>query len=356
MRQTIMVLDDEPDNVALMAMSLHRALPEADVATFTSPRMALAWCALNDPALCLIDHQMPEMTGLDFLARVRTERRLTGVPVLFLTATADPLLRQQAYAAGATDFVAKPVDVDNVIARCRSHLALRATLKGGGRPVSSFVFEQGLLLHRLARFSGFHDIESVHHMQRVGFMAAIIGEGLGLSSGECDRLAAAAPYHDIGMVGVPEAVLMKQGRYTDAERAAMQTHAEIGYALLKESPVSVLRLAGEIAYGHHERVDGSGYPLGLVGEAIPLAARIVAVADVFDALIHQRPHKQAWAPGDVFAHLRRARGTALDADCVDAFLAAIDPMMEIQMRMAEGAAVPGAPPVGAEIIPFPKAG
>jgi response regulator RpfG family c-di-GMP phosphodiesterase len=195
--------------------------------------------------------------------------------------------------------------------------------------------EQRLILQRLTRMSGYRDEETVDHMRRMAYISQLIAQELGLDRRVCDELLLAAPMHDIGKVGIPDRVLLKPGRLDALERDVMKNHARIGYELLKDSTSGLMQLGAEIAHTHHERWDGAGYPNGASGEAIPLSGRIVAVADVFDALINARHYKKAWALGDAIELLRHERGRHFDPACVNALLRRLDEAMDIQRQYAE---------------------
>ncbi len=349
MPQTVLILDDEPDNVLLIAESLRRQLPEVRPMGFTSAAEAAAWCARNEPDLCLIDYRMPEMSGSDFLRVVRGHDHFRAVPVIMITAQACPALQEEALLAGATDFLGKPINPADVVMRVRNHLRLRI----GGRERRGEIHdlerrlqdaaqravdrEQHNIILQLTRLSGYRDEETATHMLRMASVAVIIAEELGMDGEFREQLRLTAPMHDIGKVGIPDRVLLKPGRLDAVEREIMQGHARIGYDLLKDSTSALMRLGAEIAYSHHEKWNGQGYPNRLAGEAIPLSGRIVAVADVFDALANARPYKHAWTLDDVVGLLRRERGQHFDPACVNALLHRLDDALEIQNQHAEPA-------------------
>jgi response regulator RpfG family c-di-GMP phosphodiesterase len=347
MTQTILVLDDEPDNVLLIEETIKRNLPEVRTVAFTSPQAAVAWCATHEPDLCLIDYKMPGMSGIEFLALVRRQARFDGVPMIMITGQPGSELQQQALNSGATDFLSKPLNVADVVARPRNHLRLREGLRAGRRDMDSFEHEiqegaqrvvdeeQMRIILRLTQLSGYRDEETGDHMRRMAHIAVLIAEDLGLDRHFRETLLLAAPMHDIGKVGIPDRILLKPGKLDAVEWAVMKTHTSIGYDLLKESNSELLRLGAEIAHTHHEKYNGAGYPSGLAGEAIPLAGRVVAVADVFDALVNVRHYKPAWALGDAIDLLRRERGQHFDPACVAALLRRTGEVMDIQKQYAD---------------------
>jgi two-component system response regulator RpfG len=190
-------------------------------------------------------------------------------------------------------------------------------------------------LLRLAKAGEYRDEETGVHVLRMARFSSLIAERLGLSEEERHGIETAAPMHDIGKIGIPDHILLKPGRLDGEEFAIMRTHARIGFEILKDSPSKYLQLGAVIARGHHEKFDGSGYPDGLVGDAIPLAARIVAVADVFDALTSERPYKRAWSIQDALHYLQTEQGRHFDPDCVQAFLTQLDQVLHIRHQLQD---------------------
>ncbi len=247
-----------------------------------------------------------------------------------VTAYGDREVKLRALTVGVTDFLTKPVDYAEAQARCRNLLRLSRHQEALAIHASSLEArvaasvdeirhrEQETLL-RLALAGEYRDETTGYHVERMARYARLIAEGLGLPSEECRTLELAAPMHDIGKIGIPDEILRKPARHTKAETRIMRQHATIGYDILKGSPSKYLQVGSLIALGHHERWDGGGYPHGLVGEAIPLAARITAVADVFDALVSARPYKRAWPVDEAISYVRAETGKQFDPASVDAF-------------------------------------
>lgn len=351
MNQTILLVDDESDNIVLMKETLERKLSAVSTVGFTSPKAALAWCADHEPDLCLIDYKMPEMSGIEFMVRARQNPGFQGIPVVMITGMSPIEIKQVALVSGATEFLSKPIDPADMVARCQNLLALRKSLRDQrdqvdrlGGAVSEAVRgialrEQEVIIRRLVRFSEARDEETGSHMRRMAFLSQMIASETGQNREFSDMLLLAAPMHDIGKVGIPDRILLKPGPLDATEWEVMKTHANIGYEVLKDSDSALLRMGAEIARTHHEKFDGQGYPQGLAGENIPLVGRIVAVADVFDALVNDRPYKKAWAPGDAFDLLRRERGKHFDPVCVDAMLKHIGEVMDIQATFRESRTV-----------------
>ena len=322
----ILLVDDEPRNLALLDAALRRAGHD-ELRQAVDGGDALAQSLAWQPDLVLLDLHMPGTDGFAVL------RALSGeVPIIVLTADVTPEARRSALEAGARDFLTKPLDLVEVQLRVRTQLetrALQRALEEHNRELEARVRERTEdldrarleLLHRLALAGEFRDDDTQDHAERVGRTSASLGRALGLPAPEVETLRRAAPLHDIGKIGVPDAVLLKPGALTPEELAVVRTHTTIGRRLLSGSQSPVLQLAERIALTHHERWDGTGYPAGTAGAETDLAGRIVAVADVFDALVHARPYKPAWPLARGVAELGDQRGRQFDPAVVEAFLA-----------------------------------
>lgn len=330
----IIIIDDNKVNLTLLKV-LARQLPDAQAIEFIDPRQALDWCLQADgqpePDLIVVDYMMPEMDGLSFIRALRADPRRADVPVLMITANHELNLRYEALDSGASDFLTKPVDRVEFLARARNMLALRRGQKALSdraawladevrKATAEIVQREHDTIFRLSRAAEYRDPETGAHVMRMAHYSKLIARNLGQTPEQQDLLFQAAPMHDIGKVGTPDHILLKPGRLTEAEMKVMREHATIGHEILRDSPSPFLQLAAEIAHSHHEKFDGTGYPQGLVGEAIPLAGRIVAIADVFDALTTTRPYKQAWPVEDALRYLHEHRGRHFCPRCLDAFL------------------------------------
>jgi len=329
-RQIVQVIDDNAINLALFKALLGK-LPDCEAQLFDDARAGLAWAQAHRPDLIVLDYMMPGLDGVQLLQTLRLTPGCEELPVLMITADVERDTRYRALEAGATDFLTKPVDRLEFSARARNLLALsraRQSLQQHAHRLADEVREATSALRlreletvlRLSRAAEFRDPETGAHILRMAHYAQLIGRRLGLSETELDLLLHAAPLHDIGKVGIPDHILLKPGKLTPEEFEVMKQHARHGYDILKESSSAYLRAGADIAHGHHEKFDGSGYPQGLVGEAIPLFSRIVAVADVFDALTSQRPYKPAWTLDRASAYIRETSGQHFDPACVEAFL------------------------------------
>jgi len=252
-------------------------------------------------------------------------------------------VRHEALQIGATDFLTKPVDRIEFSARVRNMLNLGSSRKKLADKASWLAEEvkkataaiharEQELLFRMSRAAEFRDPETGAHIQRMAHYSQLIADRLGWSAEDQDLILRAAPMHDIGKIGIPDHILLKPGALTREEFETMKTHAALGYELLKGSESAILQTAASIALSHHEKFDGSGYPSGLVGDAIPLFGRVVTVADVFDALTSERPYKKAWPVERAQALLRESAGTHFDPTCVDAFMSCWDDVLTICER------------------------
>jgi response regulator RpfG family c-di-GMP phosphodiesterase len=343
----ILIVDDEPRNLDLFSHMLSQG---ADVATLTSadPHAALDWCAGNAVDLVLLDYMMPAMDGLAFLGRFRALPGRELVPVIMVTADDDRAVRHAALRQGATDFLTKPADRVELNARVGNLLALRrAQLELGGRAAwlaeevrlatAALAAREREAIHRLSRTAEYRDPETGAHLLRMANYAWLTARALGLPLDECELIRDAAPMHDIGKVGIPDAILLKPGRLTAEEMVVMRRHAQIGADILADGETALLQAAAAIAASHHERYDGAGYPRGLAAAAIPLHGRIVAVADVFDALTSSRPYKSAWSLARAAAHLREGAGSHFDPVCVEALLRDWDAVRAVHQRYQDEA-------------------
>ena len=342
----IVIIDDQAISRKLLEKLVGTIELHAEVRPFADPIEALAWIEGNTPDLVLTDYKMPNLDGVSYTRQFRQMPYCADVPLVMVTCIEDREVRYQALEAGATDFLTKPVDQVECRTRCRNLLTLRhqqQIIKDRNRWLERRVSEatnairtrERETLMRLAKAGEYRDEETGNHVLRMARYSQLIAEELGLSAEETKVIEIAAPMHDIGKIGIPDAILLKPGKHTPDEFAIMKRHTLIGYEILKESPSKYLQMGATIALGHHEKFDGSGYPYGLRGEEIPLAARIVAVADVFDALTSVRPYKQAWPVQDAVAYLRKQRGTHFDPGCVDRFLARFNRVMDIYQALSD---------------------
>ncbi|WP_374327724.1 HD domain-containing phosphohydrolase [Azonexus sp.] len=338
----VLIIDDSDINLTLIK-ALVLKLGDCEPILFERPLEALDWCRDNVPDLVIVDYMMPDMDGLRFIAAFRALHGRTEIPVLMITANDQKDIRYEALLGGANDFLTKPIDRIEFSARSRNMLALRTGQKflaDRAAYLAEKVEERTReirerereLIFRISRAAEFRDPETGAHIQRMAHYSEIIARGLDLDDASCRLLLKAAPMHDVGKIGIPDYILLKPGRLTPQEFEVMKRHAELGYELLKDSGSEILQAGAEIALSHHEKYDGSGYPKGLKGHAIPLFGRIVAVADVFDALTSERPYKKAWLLDDALRFLEDGRGGHFDPLCVEALLAGWEDVLEVRQR------------------------
>ena len=322
--QRIVVVED-PENAALLQRMLQAAGYE-DVRTPRTPDEVEHMLELIEVDLVVLDLEVSGVDGFELLERVVG----TGVPVAVLTADDSPTTRRRALGLGAKDFVTKPLDRVEVLLRVGNLLQtkrLQRELQDRNQDLQRWVrartadLEEARreTLERLALAAEYRDDDTNQHTKRVGRTAALLAKQLGLSAETVEHLRFAAPLHDVGKIGIPDAVWLKPGALSDHERKMLEQHTTIGARILSGSRSPILRLAEQIAHTHHERWDGSGYPRGLGGDAIPLAGRITAVADVFDVLAHPRPHKKAWPLEQAVEEILNQAGRQFDPEVVGAF-------------------------------------
>jgi putative two-component system response regulator len=325
----ILIVDDRAGNVALLERVLSAA-GYGRLESTTDPSRVEDLCRSFDPQLLLLDLHMEPVSGFDIMSRLASVIADRTVTVLILTADVSIHSRRRALSLGARDFLTKPLDPAELLLRVHHlletrclELRLESENERLGRRVTERTedLEQARreLLDRLALVAEYRDYATAEHTQRVGRTAALLGKRLGVGGGLIEMLRDAAPLHDIGKVGVSDAILLKPGPLTPDEVAAMRRHVEIGAEILSASHSPVLRLAQEIALSHHERWDGDGYGAGMSGEEIPLGGRITAIADVFDALTHRRPYKPAFDLAFSVAEIREQGGHQFDPTIVSAF-------------------------------------
>lgn len=325
----VAIVDDSESATSFMT-GLVLDLRNVDVTPFGESLEALAWLRRHPVDLVIVDYLMPALDGLGFIERFRKEPIQQGVPVIMVTASDCKDVRYMALQLGATDFLTKPIDPVEFTARIsntldaqqiRKSLADRSSWLAGevARATAALVDREREALLFLGRTAEHRDPETGRHLNRMSNYSWLIARALGLPNDEADRIKDASPLHDVGKVAIPDHILLKPGKLTPDEYTVMKGHAQHGANILSGSKSPLLQLACEIALTHHERFDGGGYPRGLAGEAIPLPGRIVAVADVFDALTTTRPYKRPWSFDDAHRYLREQSGRHFDPVCLDAF-------------------------------------
>jgi len=342
----VFVIDDNDTNLMLVERIVSRISTDLEVECFLDPIVAVAACVEDMPDMVLVDYMMPGMDGHEVVQRLRALPAARDVPIVMLTAANERSVRQKALELGATDFIAKPIEPGEVKARLTNLLALRRghlRLKDRNvwladevrRATKTIADREEELILRLSRAAEFRDPETGAHITRMAHFSGLIARQLGLSDEDRELIQRAAPMHDVGKLGIPDGILLKPGRLDATEMVVMRRHSRIGHSILDGSESRLIKLGAEIALTHHERVDGGGYPDGLAGEMIPLPGRIVAVADVFDALTSERPYKLAWTPEQARTFLLDNSGSHFDPDCVNALLAVWPEALEIRERFTD---------------------
>ncbi|WP_416760472.1 HD domain-containing phosphohydrolase [Roseateles sp. So40a] len=323
-RPKLLLVDDEPANLQVLRHVLqddYRLLFARD------GQKALELAKTESPQLILLDIMMPGLSGLDVCRVLKSQPATKRTPVIFVTALADTRDETEGFEAGAVDYIAKPVSPPVVRARVRTHLSLVR---------ADELRETRLqIVQRLGRAAEYKDNETGWHVVRMSHYAQLLAQAAGWTDVEADDLLHAAPMHDVGKLGIPDAILQKPGPLTEAEWEVMKRHPAIGAEILGDQTTGLLGLARRIALGHHEKWDGSGYPEGLAGEAIPQEARIVAIADVFDALTSIRPYKPAWPVEKAVEHLRAQAGRHFDPALVELFIGVLPRVLEVRDRFLE---------------------
>lgn len=335
----ILIVDDQITNI-LFLRNLFAQMGNPEIESTTDPRDTFNLVESFRPDIVLIDRNMPYVDGLELLERFgrRYPDRIL-LPVIMLTADTNPVTRLTALKLGASDFLNKPFDSAEVLLRVSGQLerrTLHVQVQRHNEELEQRVRErtkeleeaQIEILDRLAAAAEFRDDDTGEHVRRVADMSAAIARELGMTNDEVDLIRLAVRLHDVGKIGVSDAILMKPGRLEPDELAAMRRHTLEGSQILSGSRFPLLQMAEAIARCHHERWDGLGYPHGLKGEDIPLPARIASVADVYDALTSKRYYKPAWTPQEAVKEIARNRGTQFDENVVDAFLTLMSPLSD----------------------------
>lgn len=326
---SVLIVDDQSTSRAILSQVVKNINPNTSVIEKNNPEQALEWAMNNTADLVFVDYVMPEMNGVEFVRLLKTLPDYASVPVMMITIKKDVETRYAALDAGSTDFISKPVDVHECTARTKNLLLmhqqhnelqnrsylLENLVKAATAKIKNREEET---LMRLARAGEYKDFDTAMHLKRMSLYSRLLAEAIGFSEEDAEIIELAAPLHDIGKIGIPDSILLKKGSLEADELKTMRKHPQIGYEILQDSPSKYLQKGGEIALAHHEKFDGTGYPFGLKGQQIPLSARIVAIADVFDALTSARPYKEAWSLAQAFDYLLEQSGKHFDPELVDA--------------------------------------
>ncbi len=341
----ILVVDDEPANLKLLSLML-RTEGYHHVELVQDPREVLPRYQAARPDLILLDINMPHLDGYDVMAQIKALSDELKPPVVVLTAQSGEDFLLRALRSGAIDFLSKPFNRRELLARVQNvlmaHLAHRL-LHTQKHLLEQMVDERTQelrrsrldIVRRLGRASEFRDNETGQHILRMSHASALLARSVGWDAQACELMLNASPMHDVGKIGIPDGILLKPGPLTTDERDIMKRHTTIGAEILADSGTDLLEMAREIALSHHEKWDGSGYPHQLAGEAIPEAARIVAITDVFDALTSERPYKKPWTVDETMRFMNANAGKQFDPQLLERFTALIPEVQQIRERFAE---------------------
>ncbi|MBT9612992.1 MAG: response regulator [Burkholderiales bacterium] len=341
----IMIVDDEPANLKLLEKMLNRQGYD-NLTLIEDPREVMQAYERGVPDIVLLDLNMPHLDGFAVLELLKEKSGKALPPVLVLTAQQGYAHRLRALENGARDYLCKPFDRAELLARVRN--LVEAQLFQKYMRDQNDVLEQMVrermrelrhtrlqIVRRLGRAAEFRDNETGFHILRMSHTSVLLARALGWADEQCELLLHASPMHDVGKIGIPDRILLKPDKLDPEEWEIMKSHVTIGAHILDGDDSALLTLAREIALSHHEKWDGSGYPHGLAGEAIPLSCRIVALADVFDALTSERPYKRAWTVEASLEYLHEQSGQHFDPVLVGHFMQLLPQVLAIRTRFAE---------------------
>lgn len=340
-RRHVLIVDDESTGRSILEKIIQQIDDDLQVTGFDSAPAAVEWLSDNKVDLIITDYRMPELNGVQFIHKVRNLSGYESTPIMMITVVSEKSVRYDALEAGATAFLTRPIDQIECRTSCRNLLKIQEQQsvvqdKADWLARQVEVATQQILsreretLLMLGRAGEYRDEDTGNHVVRMARYARSIAEDLGMSEMECEDIEYAAPMHDIGKIGIPDQILLKPGKFDDVEWTLMKQHTLIGHKILSNSQSRYIQMGSVIALNHHEKFDGTGYPNGLKGRKIPLVARIVAVADVFDALVSARPYKTPWKNEKAFEFLRRQSGRHFDPECVSAFFGRLEDIKQIQ--------------------------
>lgn len=316
----ILIVDDEPNNLQLLRQILKG---KYQLSMATDGHQAIEIAHKMQPDLILLDVMMPGLDGYETCIRLKSEPKTTRIPVIFITAKTDVLDEKKGFEVGAVDYITKPVSGPIVLARVATHLALydqqRMMQIQVLQRTKDLAESQKAAIHMLGEAGHYNDTDTGLHIWRMAAYAATLARKSGWKVSKAKQLEFAAPMHDTGKIGIPDAILKKPGKLNAEEWLVMKTHAQIGYDILSKSRSPLFQMAAEVALCHHEKWDGSGYPNGQALSDIPESARIVAITDVFDALTMKRPYKEAWPIAKAFEELKKGRAKHFDPRLIDCF-------------------------------------
>lgn len=323
-KPVILVVDDEPTNLQI----LNEILQNDYTLLFAKDgQKGIELAESQEPELILLDVMMPEMTGHEVCKILKANEKTKYIPVIFVTALTDVVDEEKGFKLGAVDYIAKPVSPPIVKARIKNHLSLV--------DVNEVKATRLQIVQRLGMASEYKDNETGMHVIRMSHYSQSLALAIGYSSEVAEEILNAAPMHDVGKIGIPDHIIQKPGKLTPEEWEIMKRHPQIGAEIIGDHNSSLLKLAKSIAITHHEKYDGTGYPFQLKGEGIPLEGRIIAIADVFDALTTVRPYKKAWEVDAAIDFLKKESGTHFDPALVEKFISVLPKILEIKNQWPE---------------------
>ena len=336
----VLIVDDARPNIDVLVAALK---DRYRISVATSGDAALAQARTHPPDLILLDIMMPGMDGYETCSRLKADTMTSGIPVIFVTAMDEVADKARGFEMGAVDYITKPFEIVEVRARIQTHMALKHAMEALSnqnqlldsrvRDRTRAVRETQLeIIYRLSRAAEYRDNDTGMHIKRMSHFTRVVSIAVGCDEEVSSLYFNASPMHDIGKIGIPDHILLKPARLDPEEWSIMKSHTTIGAEILSGHDSLLIQTAQAIALTHHEKWDGSGYPMGLSDEAIPLSGRIVAVCDVFDALTSRRPYKQAWPLDKALREIRMGSGKAFDPRITEAFFAVQPSLLAIRER------------------------
>ncbi len=332
----VLVVDDTPQNISLLNAAL---MDEYNILAATRGQQAIDICLTNTVDIILLDVMMPGMDGFETCRQLKDNQLTSSIPVIFVTARGELQDESMGFDCGAVDYITKPIRAAIVRARVKTQLAMHDQKRALWDLVKERTAELNAVhlevVHRLGTAGEYRDNETGLHVVRVCHYARIIAQALGFSESDAELIYNATALHDIGKIGIADGILLKPGKLDEDEFKIIRSHCDIGCKIIGAHQNNLLKAAATIALTHHERWDGAGYPQGLKGKDIPLFGRVVAVADVFDALTCERPYKKSWPVAKAVEEIVRCREHHFDLQVVDAFLSVVPKLTEIQQQFMD---------------------
>ncbi|HNX23071.1 MAG TPA: response regulator [Spirochaetota bacterium] len=336
-KKKILIVDDVPENIQILIEAVR---DEYSVIAATNGEKALALSLVEPlPEIILLDVMMPGMDGYELCSRLKQNEKTAGIPVMFITTMNKEMNEERGLDLGAVDYITKPINPSLVKKRIRNQIELklhRDHLEMLVKERTTEIHETRLdIIRILGRAAEYKDNETGIHIVRMSKYCEKIALTYGLGAEKAELLLNASPMHDVGKIGIPDRILQKPGRLDEREREIMNTHAYAGYKIIGKHDSEILSMAAVIAYEHHEKWDGTGYPRGLKGEEINIFSRITALADVFDALTSKRVYKDAWPVEEAVEYIKKEKGKHFDPDVADAFLSIMPAILEIKQEFSD---------------------